>query len=973
MLNIEDYFKATIIFINSLTIKIDEIRKQYDYYTYVSNNQRPPEIHLSKYYQNMIGNKINLDNDVYISVPNEINPVLFNKQLLLDKPYMKKELLKFDKTFNKLINDNPGMSDYIRGVLNDFSLESILASENYSILSYKSGYLQDNELSIISKLEEYISNFMAAYHNPKYMVDELYLPALLSNLYSGLVLYTISLKFNNVLTNKVDEFHLGNKLLSYKHIYNNTTVFDYPTNIWLYGNIDRLKHNIGKNKTLNEILVSVLDTNIYGVGAMEMNSNKPYLIDGAYSNISKGFYEKDVDFVVKRANNTVFNILNVKYDLETIQNLFFKNDLTINDKYVDNKKYNRVLSDSIINNSKTKMLLLDQPEKIRVAETNNIVRGISNLIYLIRSKRINYVVTLYSMTSLKIYKVNPEALEKLLVYIIYKLKNITTENFTIGTSGIYIGNPDKDTILANTWYKEKLSNIYDYLISDVNLSINITDDDTLKKYMEAIRGIEIKAWYLLSNITDLTAKNDIRKIVNYLLIQKEYTYTKTDLENNIKDNDLGSFTIDRLLQHTLERLLLNTTGLITNYLEEVIARFTKVINFFNDTTSYTVNLLMDINFKDTFINNHTLNNVSLSYKSYLEVKQAYYTLLEEADYYITSAGFKDEYLDVNKEDFIVDTIKVDKSPIYVEYNDIITGIPILGNNLQYQPLYRPNLISTDYTNDDVYVGKFDNKLLNNKIEEIKTYIPFADSINTESLGAVLPYKAYGYNYGTRGISYDDGVEVADDLMITNYNDKVTNSSRINDDSVMIDNGDISYFTLLANLPAYRNMYKTNVKSEYMKNDILTSNSNEKHLVNSNIEYLKTFITDVESINNTPLAVIMPQIAYGENVRTKSFRSTSAGQNALYANERDKNLMTTTPNYNTRTYINKDDIETYAPDSYNKHLLPTYTTDSNTTEALNSDDVSIELVSDNISNKTLKNDGFIGNVEDIEVDLLYTIK
>lgn len=752
MNNINEYYKNTIVFINSLVIKIDEIRIHQNYHTYVKNGLVPPTKYTSKYYQNITAvlNK----NDYPVVLP---SGDVLTREYLNANLYFKEVLMKYGVEFNNLIVANPGMGDYIRGCITDVEIDLVKTSENYKILSYKQGYLQENELSIIPKLEKFIHNYFTTYGNRKLMIDNLFLPAQLSELYPALVLYTITLKFGNIKTHKVDEFHLSNSLLSYKDTYTYSKIFDLSTNIWLYGNVDRLKHNVGKNKILDEVLLKVLDVNNYGVGNLRSEKLKPVFNQTDFEDYTKEFYKNDYRLTITDRNSSNYNISNKAYTVDVFSNILINNKLITNypaSRFNIENEYLKQVDDIQL----TDIFLLDQPEKINVHEYNMFSFLISNLIFIIRNNKPSFVIDFYNPLDTKLYKLNMEDIENIIIYNLISLYNIPVGDMYLKCNGIYGSNTiDKNTILKQTWYKTRIAPVLDYILDIPNLNILPNNPTTLLYKLSAIRQIDLRAWFTMSNIVDNTAKADIKYMMSNILNNKEFLYNTTDVVDYLNSNKLTGF-MSNITIGSLSDIITSVTGIEVDSTKLIVENFSKVINFFDNFTSYTVDLTMDNEFLDKEILNSTSGGINMGYKPFLEIKDTSVKFYEELDTYILATGFLDTVLDYTLNDNdIVNIADVSNSlPCLFSQEDI--------SNIEYTSktkLLRGKkyVVTGNVLNllDANLYYSIDNQVTDSKtVKETMPIISDSDNISKDMFMTIAPFINYrGSKYLITGILVDN--------------------------------------------------------------------------------------------------------------------------------------------------------------------------------------------------------------------------
>jgi hypothetical protein len=582
MFDIQHYFKSTIDLVSSLTIKIDELSKHFNYQYYIKNGLEIPLPVNDKYFLNLCGLRSNLDPIVYIrdnvrEIDIELTPENLTKNL-----WLKKELSKFGKLYNDTCAQYPGMSVYIRGCLNPKSIDDILLENNYTVLYYNKNLIAENELYLISDIKDFVGTYMATYHNPAYMLDELYIPSLIANLYQSLVMFIITKRLENILTHKTDMFHIDNFLSSYKHIYDVMDIFNKQTEIYLYGNIRRIKTHVGRNDILTELLHKVYDNNAYGVGEVVFNREVPEVIDDAIYDYKQEFFKTDFNFEVIKANETLYNIDGDKYELDRIisleneLSLVNDNKLIISDFNIP-EKYDNFFLKTKLNSSKTKVFLLDKPNKIPTHDNNLIVSTFSNLIKFLESPDSFFYIDYINPEDHKLYKLSSNDIINILWYNLFRYYKIDSGVVEVELEGIINQEPNKDVILASTWHKRLNEKIYDYIVSDFDAVMRYSE---IEEYFSYLDDLERRIWYMISNVNDLMIKNDIRIMSKSLIVSEKRTINIDDTYNYIIENGLSVFSKNNAF---LNNILLMEYITILDLRPDVtiMDRFNKLLTFFD--------------------------------------------------------------------------------------------------------------------------------------------------------------------------------------------------------------------------------------------------------------------------------------------------------------------------------------------------------------------------------------------------------
>jgi len=715
MITLTTYYKNILNFINSLTIKIDDIQIHQNYQTYVKYNRMVPEQSDSKYYQNICGIKNINDYTVYINAYENIE---LTREYLNNDYLLKERLRLFSTDFNTLCLNNPGMTDYIRGCLSDNEMSDVLDAPNYTILDYDKTFLLSNELSIISELNIYIKQYMSRFHNVKYITEELYMPSLLSGLYNALFLKVISLKVKNILSYKTDAYHREVFFKSYKSLNNEMDLFNLETNIWVYGNLKRMKKNIGKNNILDNILLTIFDNNSIGVNNIRYVSDLPTLITNNLEKYNKEYYKNNYTLLSIDANLSGYSKSNTNYPLEKLESLLYENELVGNvtsDLIID--EMDEILADkSPTTENASKLFILDTPEKLNTYYYNSLILAISNFINIKDKNMFTFTLDYRNTVDSKIYKLDMIDVENIIIYTLAKYYKMTSNEFTIKFPGVY-DNPNKEVLMKKTWYKDKLTPIVDYIMNAKDLNLNIYNRETMRRKFKSIREIDTKTWYVLSNIVDNVAKTDINYLYSGLLVNKEITYDMSVIDEYLGDKDLYRL-IDSNSLDIVTELLCEITGIPVDHDSLIIDKFKKTIRFFNKVTSYTIDLLLDDSFTRTDVDNNTLtNNLNLSYKSLMEVRDINCKFYEDLKFCIRDTNFLDYDIRQVRDSHIHNTNEYTELPCVLDYDRVYT-IPMLTGKFSRTMGKKYTLNIDENVFSDRGIGYYNSDQLANTNEHI---------------------------------------------------------------------------------------------------------------------------------------------------------------------------------------------------------------------------------------------------------------
>lgn len=280
---------------------------------YARNQPHTPE--LWKCYKNLFGEYHQLDNqlireinvalgypypsltDTYtmdemlVYVASDTGPVLanFNKALVLDNATLANEYRYGTTYYNDLCTRYPEHEHLVLGILNPISPTISTVAKNGDVLYaggyFKTtytpagstvsktgfikrdmrgiidiGYIEDNEVNVLEKLEVWIKGFLLRWHNPDYILaHDLYLPCMTGVLSLQLPKVIMNIRLANCLTLNAHSFHVREFLESHGRLSKYIPDLPLEQTLFLYRNVRWIEKHIGLQETF-DLLVDKLAT-----------------------------------------------------------------------------------------------------------------------------------------------------------------------------------------------------------------------------------------------------------------------------------------------------------------------------------------------------------------------------------------------------------------------------------------------------------------------------------------------------------------------------------------------------------------------------------------------------------------------------------------------------------------------------------------------------------------------------------------
>lgn len=755
----KDFIRKNILFSKSIIFKVDIIAttintnleengysvNEYDKYSW-------------KYYLNLAGKKHVSNKEVFIKLIETGDIVELTKDVLEQYKYTKEELLKYENFYNEIINTYPTEIDYIKGCLNPCDIEFAIESKEGTILSYNKFFLETNETNIMSQVQEYLVKILYRWKIDKYNKHEnLYVPSLLGIIYNNLPSFILNVRLKNINTPFVhsyllQEYFKSNGLGLFIPYLNNMSKF------WLYRNLEYIKHNIGKNKTLKDIIDNVFTPNSIGIARLEIKD---------YTGIKENSYNKTSNtrkvIITPDALNTYYDSTDTNITIsEILESELVEVDPMegLTDEYLSNFEHelNNVENtlELLKQNSETTKLLYITPKKIFDFFSNRIESLIFNWVYMLKNdiyytvvdyndpnngttntgtKRLGNIIEYTDPNNSKTYSLNSYTGLLLLLKLLSLLDG--KDDIVIKNINYYNIISEKINLENKLFFNDGLSSD---IIKELNDTIpeyptNIANYKDFKLYMEKYYDYVKKSWIIEVNTQNTFVQANIKRYFEHLVKHGSFTITNENksinellIENGIDFKINSSFEITS----SIRSLIKSFTGIEDNYffIQEQIDAFKKLLN---KLTSYTTQVINNSNDIDNMIYLYNNNPTGiLSKKGLMSILKMQGDPLEKLDAELHS--YIDDYkgfltYDIyNKPSIVSDMKKIEGTFVNYKENNIIRDIPI--NIISIEDLNTYDILNEEFK--DVFIFDLVMKvspLENNTTDIISTELNSNDYFN----------------------------------------------------------------------------------------------------------------------------------------------------------------------------------------------------------------------------------------------------
>lgn len=845
MITSDMYLKNTVKLVKSFTIKHDDIAIHINnelikvYGTSILGSD-PYDKSKWKYYMNICGLYHPTDNPIKITIIETGTVKDLSKELLLEFPTTKDELLKHDVFYEDLLSKYPNDELLIKGIMYDLDMEFVLSMENGYLLSYSKHYVEEQEGNLIQEISKYSINFFKRWHIREYtIVDNLYLASLLGTLYSKLVLKVINIRYSNIMTANVHSFHIYEFFRSHFDV--DTSVLNKNTRFWLYKNMRYIRKHMGSNQTLNTLIEKIITNNGIGIAEIELINSLPSIELLDLDDITKPLYDRKInDFVSKPRNKYYF--ISDSDNVSSYQQLYLQfnrklvdNDLVIQDTRDIENKYLPKLDYNILHRQKTKTFKIKINKSHVVIQEVTIKLLLDNWTYLAMNDKFRVIKKFIDPNTGIIYNITPKQGLYMVYKLLSKINNIDNPIIRGYTSNFTLNNDiTLNELTSNLLRNDVVETIATKFYNNIPKVLTYVDNDGFYKYVKELNTFRSMMWNVGTNTTDMLLMSDIQ--VMYKRLHKrvyiDFNTDKTIDELIADENMYFTLTEDYDYKSVVVILFELFTGykVIDNDIENTINKY---IDITKKLSSYTIQFISDDN--DLNIIPMRYNSLDSINAGIVDIRDSTFRALE--DFYgmldskaILYSNFMDVDIDIdNTIDKTVpplELIMYGNSIAEIDRIEIINNIRIVADNISSIDLYKPTIDTTSTEFNEHNFTIYDNNVSRGILASNNITMVMSNDINIDKTDISIDVSDLGIR-----------------MYKPNINNLVLKESTINSIDTNIEISKIETADL--DLLIYEDMSENNIITAnndmginlFMPNIVSNINNNDSIIIESNDQIL----------------------------------------------------------------------------------------------------------------------------------------
>lgn len=302
-----------------------------------------------KYYLNISGQYHPADKQMHVVSTDTLETILFSKQNLLIHKATSRAYQYGTRQYTELVNKYPDQEMLILGILYPVDINYAINAPDYTILSYPPGLVEENEYTLISKLQKWINGFMIRWYNKQYTVtDSLYITTTLGNMYANLIPVIENIRLAACKTNEAHSYHVKQYLASHGLLDVYIKNMTLKQTLFVYRNIAYIERNSGQKNIFEWLTEHLLTERRLPLSEYNMKHDTSDIVTNLQPTLF--FEKKNINGVLTTGDSDSISLerLLTKQDILARQNEKFKVD--------DMQSIQDLMESSLTNHLSTKSL-----------------------------------------------------------------------------------------------------------------------------------------------------------------------------------------------------------------------------------------------------------------------------------------------------------------------------------------------------------------------------------------------------------------------------------------------------------------------------------------------------------------------------------------------------------------------------------------------------------------------------------------
>lgn len=253
------YVESNINLVSSLIYKFKAVADSMNRELPLRGIKIPDDPHKWRYYMHLAGDYHSIDTPMEVVSLDTRETIVFSKESL--KLHKKTQNVYYNtpRYIDDLIARYPSQSVLIKGIMHPVPMDVSIPATDGTIFYYGEKYVESQEYSLITKLEDSIRRYIRRFMMESYrQTDDLYTAGVVGMLTLYLIKECIDLRNEARRTAEVHSYHIGRYLASHNSLDEFIPYMSKDQMFWLYMNIANVERHTGMQKTFDKLVENLM-------------------------------------------------------------------------------------------------------------------------------------------------------------------------------------------------------------------------------------------------------------------------------------------------------------------------------------------------------------------------------------------------------------------------------------------------------------------------------------------------------------------------------------------------------------------------------------------------------------------------------------------------------------------------------------------------------------------------------------------
>lgn len=268
------YRRETFEFVKTMVIKLELNAEAINRHLAEIGYSIPSDPRKWKYYKHLAGEYHESDEMMIVRSTDTLEEIEFTKKSLERHRNTYRDYQFGTRFYNELVERFPEQESLILGILNPIDIDYAVNARDGEILYYDKTLVEDQEYSLMTKIQEWIDSFLLRWSVDDYrLTDELYPAAKTAILFANLPLEIMNIRQANAGTIESHSYHIREHLASHMGLDAYINELGLEQLLYLYRNVRYLIRSPGHHRIFHELVDNLVTKSRLPMATYEVHHN----------------------------------------------------------------------------------------------------------------------------------------------------------------------------------------------------------------------------------------------------------------------------------------------------------------------------------------------------------------------------------------------------------------------------------------------------------------------------------------------------------------------------------------------------------------------------------------------------------------------------------------------------------------------------------------------------------------------------